>query len=686
MFNRARHSVSNLTARGARALANYVDRMWSYETVVMLLLAAFAGAVSGLGVALFRRALDTLFEFTVIDIGGRYPLAILVLPALGALLTAFWMRFARERGEIGVGVAGIMEAVALHDGRISLRGSIARVIGAILTVGFGGSAGPEDPSVQIGAATGSQIARRLKLSNARVRTLVACGAAAGLSAAFNAPITGVFFAIEIVLGEFSGAFVGWIVLAAVAGAVTSQSILGNTPAFGIQHYEFHPLTELPLYMLLGVLAALTAALYVALLARSEAWFHRLRAPEWLKPSLGGLAVGVLAYFGSTTIMGPGYHAIDSVLKGAETSALVLFSLVLLKLIATPLTIGSGGQGGLFAPSLFLGAMLGAGFGQAAQAVFGQDIASPPAYALVGMGAVLAGAVRAPITGLMLPFEMAQDYRIILPLMFAVVESTLIAQLLQKESVYTFKLKQRGVELKKRADVNLMRTLLVGDAMTPFKELTVMHAHDPLAALIETFDATNHHGLVVLDDAGELYGVVTLSDVARMFTTKQPARAVGEITTTDVVTVYPDDTLEEAMRHFGMKDVGRLPVIDRRNPRRLLGLLRRVDMVSAYSNALLEHQSSQDHHERLRIEAATRAELLETEVHQHDYAAGKSIRELDLPDQCVIVAIRRGERTLVPRGNTQLRVGDRVIALCAPLVQDTFLQTLRGPGVDAAARI
>lgn len=683
MFNPAVRRSSNLPARGARKVTRYADRVWSHETVVMLLLAALAGAVTGLGVALFRRALDTLFEFTVLDIGGRYPLTILVLPALGALLTALWLRFARERGEIGIGVAGIMESVALHGGRISLRGSIARVIGAIFTVGFGGSAGPEDPSVQIGATVGSQIGRRLKLSTARVRTLVACGAAAGVSAAFNAPITGVFFAIEIVLGEFSGAFVGWIVLAAVAGAVASQSILGNAPAFSIQQYEFHALTELPLYMLLGVLAALVSALYVVLLARSEAWFHRWRAPKWLKPVVGGLCVGVLAYFGSTTIMGPGYSAIGDVLSGVETSALVLFSLVLLKLVATSLTIGSGGQGGLFAPSLFLGAMLGAGFGQAAQAVFGQNIASPPAYALVGMGAVLAGAVRAPITGLMLPFEMAQDYRIILPLMFAVVESTLIAQKLHKESVYTYKLKQRGVELNKRDDVNLMRTLLVGDAMTPLKELTVMHAHDPLTALIETFDTTNHHGLVVLDDAGELYGVVTLADVARMFAQQQTAATVGEITTTDVVTVFPDDTLEEAMRHFGLKDVGRLPVVDRHNPRRVVGLMRRVDMVSAYSNALLEHQTSQDHHQRLRMEAATRAELLETEVRRHDRAAGKTIRELELPEQCVIVAIRRGERTLVPRGNTQFRAGDRVIALCEPAAQPTFLQIMRGPDTNAA---
>ncbi len=675
---------ANLLSRAATELTGHVHRIRSHETAVMMLLAVCAGAVTGWSVALFRISLDALFDFAVVGFGGRHPWALLILPAVGALLTALWIHLVRRRGETGVGVAGIMEAVALHGGRISFGGSIARVVGAVLTVGFGGSAGPEDPSVQIGAAFGSQIGRRLKLSAARVRTLVGCGAAAGISAAFNAPIAGVFFAIEIILGEFSGASIAWVVLAAVAGTVTSQSILGNTPAFAIPRYEFQAVAELPLYMILGILAAVVAALYVFLMARVEARFRALRVPEWVKPCIGGLAVGALAYFGSTAIMGTGYEAVTNALKGNETSALILFSLVLLKVVATPLTIGSGGQGGLFAPSVFLGAMLGMGFGEAAHSLLGQNVAPPTAYALVGMGAVLAGAVRAPITGLMLPFEMAQDYHLILPLMFAVVESTLITQFLQKDSVYTYKLKLRGVELKKRGDVNLMRTLLVGEAMTPANELSPMRASDSIATLTEAFAATNHHGFVVLDDADELYGVVTLTDLSDMLAHNKPAQTIADITTTDVTTVYPDDTLEEAMRHFGLKDIGRLPVVDRRNPRRVLGLMRRADVVSAYANALLDHQSSQAHHERLRMEAATHTELLETSLHEHDQATGKRIRELNLPDQSVIVAIRRGEHTLVPRGNTQLRAGDRIIALCAPDIQPAFLEILRTPYSTSAA--
>lgn len=646
----------------------------------MLVVAIGVGALTGFGVAAFRLVLDALFDFNFHTLGAPVPWAILVLPIVGGLLTALWMRVTMRRYETGLGVSGIMEAVALHDGRIGWRGSIARIGGAILTVGLGGSSGPEDPSVQIGATIGSQIAQRLKLSKGRVKTLVGCGAAAGVSAAFNAPITGVFFAIEIILGGFSGISTAWIVLAAVAGAVASQSILGSAPAFQIPQYELRTPWELLLYLGLGVVAALVAVLYVFLLDRIETWFEHWTLPYWLKPAVGGLAVGLIGYFGSTAILGPGYSAIGDVLQGNQTAALFLFFLVVLKLVATPLTIGSGGQGGLFAPALFLGAMLGAGFGLVAQSIFGASIAPAPAYSLVGMGAVLAGAIRAPITGLMLPFEMTHDYRIILPLMFAVVVSTLIAQVLDPESVYTLKLKQRGVELGKPDTLNLMHTLTVGDAMTPFRDLTTLRTDDALTVLTKAFETTTHHGFVVLDSAGALYGIVTLSDMARMLAEKREVNTIGEITTTNVLTAYPDETLQDALRQLTLMNVGHLPIIDRHDGQRVLGLVRRADIVRAYGTALLDEEQQELHHERLRMQAVVRTELMEVTLRESDPAAGKAIRELNLPDECVIVAIQRGHRTIVPRGNTTLRVGDRLIALAAPSARATFMTILQGQDI------
>ncbi len=641
----------------------------------MTLLAICVGAGTGLGVVAFRHVLDFIFARTVQGIGVEFPPTILIFPAIGGALTALWMHFVARQEQTGLGVAGIMEAVGLHGGRISLRGSIARVVGAIFTVGFGGSAGPEDPSVQIGAALGSQIAQRLHLSPARVKTLVGCGAAAGIGAAFNAPIAGVFFAIEIIFGEFSGAAIGWVVLAAVAGAVASQSLMGSAPAFMVPAYEWHSPMELGLYLLLGLAAALVAAAYVVLLDRIEILFKRIPIPGWSKPALGGLLVGVLAYFGSTAIMGPGYEAIGIVLRGGMNNAVFLLTLVALKLIATPLTIGSGGQGGLFAPSLFLGATLGAGFGVIAQAIWGSAIAPAPAYGLVGMGAVLASAIHAPITGLMLPFEMTQDYRIILPLMFAVVVSTAVARLMERESVYTFKLKQRGVDLQSQRDVNLMSQIPVQDAMTPFEELHTVRATDSLATLANAFEQTTHHGFVVLDNAGELFGVVTLTDLEAALAKNASAKMVAEICTREVATVFPDETLDDALRHFGAMDVGRIPVVSRRNPRQTLGLLRRADIINAYAKSLLHAQTRATHHERLRLQAAASTELFELQIGENDHAAGKRIKELQLPEECVIVAVRRGSRTLVPRGNTLLLAGDDLIVLSAVASQETLLKIL-----------
>jgi CIC family chloride channel protein len=667
-MNRIQAMPGVFWTRVRRGFSDYGDRLWSYESAVMMALAIVVGLGAGFGIALFRRALDTLFQATVGGIGQTLPLAILILPAVGGLLTAAWLRVAGREGETGLGVSGIMEAVGLHGGRIGLRGSVARIIGAILTVGLGGSAGPEDPSVQIGATIGSQVGLRLRLSEARVKTLVGCGAAAGISAAFNAPITGVFFAIEIILGEFAGASLGWVVLASVAGAVASQSVLGSAPAFVIPAYELRTPAELLLYMALGVLAAPVAVAYIFLLDRIEAWFEKWQAPHWLKPAVGGLAVGVLAFFGSTAIMGPGYAGIGQVLQGGNLNAAFLFLLVALKLVATPLTIGSGGQGGLFAPSLFLGAMLGAGFGVLAHSVFGSAIAPSPAYSLVGMGAVLAGAIRAPITGLMLPFEMTQDYHIILPLMFAVVISTVMAQLFQHESVYTLKLSQRGINLRARGDVNLMRTIQVSEAMTPLEELTVMRKDDPLGVLTEAFETTMHHGFIVLDEHDEFYGVVTLADVERMLTQKRMVKTIGEITTTNATTVYPDETLDDALRSFGAMDVGRIPVVERRNPKRVLGMVRRADIISAYSRALLDKQEFEHRHERLRLEALARTELMEIRLDDDSRAAQKRIKDLQLPEDSVVVAIRRGSQTIVPRGNSQLHVGDLLIILCKPALR------------------
>lgn len=648
----------------------------------MTTLAVLVGASAGLGIAIFRRLLDGLFHLTIGSLTPELKIAIIVFPTAGGILVALWMAFMGREGQTGLGVSGIMEAVALHGGKISLRGSVARVVGAIFTVGLGGSAGPEDPSVQIGAALGSAVGQKLRLAETRVKTLVGCGAAAGIGAAFNAPISGVFFAVEIILGEFSGAAVGLVVLSAVAAAVVIQSLLGSKPAFEVPAYELVSPLELGLYALLGLAAAVVAFLYIRLLDRVERVFEQWNIPFWIKPALGGLIVGALAVLFRPEILGTGYPGIGQALAGEINAPMVLLLLVGLKLIATPLTIGSGGQGGLFAPSLFLGAMLGVGFGAIAHILLPAAIAPPPAYGLVGMGAVLAGAVRAPITAILLPFEMTQDYRIILPLMFATVVSTIIAGRLEPESVYTLRLKRRGIELRARQDINLMRAILVEEAMTPLSEMTTVKQSTPLTELARLFQETSHHGFAVLDERDELYGIVALADLEKALAAGRSDAKVGEICTRDVMTAYPDETLEDALGEFGSLDVGRIPVVDRRNPRRLVGMLRRGDIVHAYSHALLDKHGREHRVERLRLEAAVGAELVEFDLEPGDAAVGKRLKELVLPPDCVIVSVRRGGRVVVPRGDTQLLLGDHVIALTNAGDEEAMRHVLREGVVSA----
>jgi chloride channel protein, CIC family len=674
-------------ARITRARLSLANRFWSSETTVMTTLAVLIGVGAGAGVVIFRRLLDGLFALTVDGIGHEFPMALIFIPAIGGLLVAGWMALASKKGETGLGVSGIMEAVALHSGKIGLQGSVVRIIGAILTVGTGGSAGPEDPSVQIGATLGAQVAQRLHLSESRVKTLVGCGAAAGLGAAFNAPISGVFFSIEIILGEFTGASIGLIVLSAVAGAVVIQMFLGTSPAFVVPAYELHSPLELVFYALLGFVAAIVAFLYIRFLDRIETWFAEIALPNWIKPALGGLVVGLLAYFVRPEILGTGYPGIGEVLKGVIANPLILFVLVGLKLIATPLTIGSGGQGGLFAPSLFLGAMLGVGFGLIVQILFPGVAAPAAAYGLVGMGAVLAGAVRAPVTSILLPFEMTQDYHIILPLMFATVIASIVARRFEPESVYTVKLKQRGIDVRARKDVNLMRSIAVEDAMTPIAELATIKPTTTISELTRLFQETSHHGFVVLDEKNELYGVVALSDLERALEKGKTGATVGEICTKDVLTAYPDETLDDALRNFAAMDVGRIPVVDRRYPRHVLGILGRSDIVHAYSHALVDKHQRDHHIAKLQLEVATGSDLVEVDLGEKDAAVGKRLKEIALPNECVVISIRRGERVVVPRGNTELLAGDRVVVLASAASAEGVRKSLRelnGTGPESHA--
>ncbi len=451
------------------------------------LVAILVGIGTAGGIWLYKRliALSHNLFFGVLT-RGPHSWLICLSPVLGGALVG-WLKQRFWGHERFHGVSGVIEAVARQQGKLPYSKAPFKVLASALSIGSGASVGPEDPSVQIGANLASFLGRVFTLSGEQVRLLVVAGAAAGIATAFNAPIAAVFFAVEILLGEISTGSLGIVILATVSAAVLTQAISGTQPAFLIPAYHFRSLGELPFYFVLGLLSGPLSALYIRLLYLLPRAFRALRIPIWLKTALAGGIVGVVGIF-LPQIFGVGYETIEDVLQGLEVGAGLLLLLALAKLILTPVSLGGGFVGGVFAPALFLGAMLGAAWGQVVNGLFPALQIAPAAFALVGMAAMLAGAVHAPMTAILLLFEMTRDYHIILPLMFAVVVSLWLSRRLERHSVYTLGLSQAGLRLD---HLRLQRALLGGveleavtvEATAPCAEKTIRQIPWPASSLI-----------------------------------------------------------------------------------------------------------------------------------------------------------------------------------------------------------
>lgn len=631
---------------------------WSLSAPLTVGIAAFLlGLAAAGGIWLFKQAIGLVRLGAQAGMEAVQPLmgpgAVLLMPALGGLLVglAFHFLLGEERYH---GVAGIIEAVALAGGRLRYWRVPLKALLSALSIGTGASVGPEDPSVQIGAGLGSMLGQRLRLSDEHIRTLVGAGAAAGIAAAFNAPIAGVFFALEILPSDISANALGLVLLAAVSSAVLTQSISGPQPAFVVPPYPFQSAGELPFYFGLGLLAGLLSAAYIRLLFLLRDGFAHWAVPRWIKPAVAGLAVGAVGIF-LPQVMGVGYETVERVLEGEPMPVTLLVALLAAKLVLTPMSIGGGFMGGVFAPALFLGAMLGGAYGTLCQNLLPGIGLTPPAFALVGMAAVLGGAIRAPLTAALLAFEMTEDVRIILPLLFAVPISMFLSQRLQPDSVYTVELTRRGVRIERGRDVEVLSLLTVGEVMQ--RDVEPLRESEALRTALDRMARMHIHGLPVVNDAGELCGMLTLEDIETAHARGIPAQTVGEICTRQLIVAYPDETLDGALRRMSERDVGRLPVVDRRDPRHLIGLLRRVDVTRAYSLALARRTALRHQAQEVRLGAVSRANVEEVYVEPEAPCAGRPIADLRWPRDCVIAAVRRGSRLLIPRGDTVLLPGD-----------------------------
>ncbi len=536
----------------------------------LVTLALTIGAGAGLGAIGFRWLITTitwlLSGHEDYSVAGRAshpwlpvlgPWFLLITPVIAGLVYGpLVSRFAPETR--GHGVPEVMYAVAERGGRIRAPVSVVKALASALCIGSGGSVGREGPIVQIGSALGSALGRLVRLPESRLRVLVACGAAGGIAATFNAPLTGPFFAMELILRDFAVESFGAVVLASVTASVVGRAAFGDAAFLNLPTFTMHNPLEYLLFIVLGIAVGACGVLFTRILYWIEdacdwAW----HGPEWLRPAAGGLLLGAVLLL-LPEMYGVGYPVLHNALAG---NYLLGFLLLLLigKIVATSLTIGIGGSGGIFAPSLFIGAMSGTAFGVLAHAALPHLAASPGGYGLIGMGAAFAGAARAPITAVIVLFELTGQYTIILPLMTAVVLATLTSRALSADTIYTLKLRRRGIDLNRPPQARQMANTTVGVAMEPLPP--ALHTATTLQHAAHELAVSEHGILPVIGDDGCYHGCVTARAVAEALASD--GQDVGT-TVTDLAELPPlvtrDSSLADALTALTNAPGTGLPVL------------------------------------------------------------------------------------------------------------------------------
>jgi CIC family chloride channel protein len=539
--SRSRHDPGGTAGNGhvRPAVAERLSRAVARGSGGMLALSLLVGAGAGLGAVAFRYM---ILGFTYAFTGHRdYSAAgyasnpvlpglgiwfVVLAPVVGGLIYGpLVSRFAPEAR--GHGVPEVMLAVNRLGGRMRPQVPIVKSLASALCIGSGGSVGREGPIVQIGSALGSVLGQLVRVTESQLRLLVACGAAAGISATFNAPIAGVFFALELILRNFDTESFGFVVLSSVIADAIGRAAFGSHPFLTLPGFTFTSPVELVLYACLGVLAVGVGLAFIRILYAGEDLADRLwKGPSWLRPAAGGILLGLLV-LAVPQMYGVGYPVLQHAVGGRYV-ILVLLGLLVAKILATSLTMWIGGSGGVFAPSLFMGAMLGSAYGAVAHRLLPGLAAAAGAYGLVGMGAVFAATARAPITGLIIIFELTGNYRIILPLMCAIVVATALSNQITKDTIYTLKLRRRGIDIDSPSP-SRMAQITVAEAMgqtagadstthsaTPTGDVPGLQASDSLEDAVHALASTDDEGLPVIDEDNQLIGWITHRHVLRTY--------------------------------------------------------------------------------------------------------------------------------------------------------------------------
>ncbi len=556
----------------------------------LLLLASLVGLFTGLGAYLLNIIIDgvhfVLFEqagFHVFNAAVADYMRILY-PAIGGIVVGL-LAFYLSPEVKGHGIPSVMDAVANKGGYIRKRVAILTSINSGTTIGSGGSAGKEGPIVQIGAAIGSSIGQMFHVSQRRLKTLVGCGAGAGLAAVFNAPIGGSLFAIEIIMGDYSLGFFAPMVVASVIATAVSRALIGSSPIFQIPEYSLQSPAEYPLYLLMGLAGGVLAVVFIKTLYGIEDIFEtKINLKPWVKPAIGGLITGIIA-FKFPELYGFDDSATHTALIG-RTEISILAVLVAAKILATSFTLGSGGTGGLFTPSLFIGAMFGALFGNIANKVMPGLTAPPGAYALVGMAVIISGTIHAPLTALIMIFEVTGDYRIILPLMLGTVAAVIVAKALEEESIYTMKISTFSSKTAGGKNIEILKAHKITNLI--LTDVPIIYEYTPFEEILNIFMKSHYTTFPVLDKNNRVRGTISLRELRPVLFDRSvaPLLLATDIMTENVFVLDKNNTLEEALQKMEIDDSDLLPVVESPETMRYIGMVAREDIWRMYSKESL----------------------------------------------------------------------------------------------------